>query len=468
VAFFLPKIGLLRKEVQMKRRKTFSFFPSSNRYKFVTGACISLAFALLFAIKLLPVAAQTTPEIVGYDDAISHNAQQMLAEGKQTFRFDTFGSEAFWGDTLKLHEAVAKLSPKQALALGLKVDAEALPADLVEQLKQGKVNLDDPATTLALLKLKAVVGVTGFVHPDGSVKSIGINCALCHSTVDDSFAPGIGRRLDGWPNRDRNVGGIIAAAPDLSAFKKLLGVPEPTVRKVLNSCGPGKFDAELSLDGKAFRPDGKTAAVLIPPAFGLAGVNNHTWTGAWGNVTYWNAFVANLAMHGKGTFFDPRLDDKKKYPVAAKAGFGHKHDAEDLTSSKLPALQFYQLAMPAPKPLPNSFNSEAATRGQAIFNNKARCASCHVPPVFTEPGWNLHTAQEIGIDDFQAKRSPDNRYRTEPLRALFDTQKIHKGGFYHDGRFATLPDVVNHYDSALKLKLTDQEKNDLIEYLKSI
>jgi Cytochrome c len=468
VAFFLPNIGLLRKEVQMKRRKTFIFFHSSNRPKFVAGACISLAFALPFVIKLLPAAAQTTSEYVGYDDAISHNAQRMLAEGKQTFRFDTFGSEAFWGDTLKLHEAVAKLSPKQALALGLKVDADALPADLAEQLKQGKVDLGDPATTLALLKLKAVVGVTAFLHTDGGVKSIGINCALCHSTVDDSFAHGIGHRLDGFPNRDLNVGAIVASAPDLSAFQKLLGVPESTVRKVLNSWGSGKFDAELILDGKAFRPDGKPAATLIPAAFGLAGVNNHTWTGAWGNVTYWNAFVSNLEMHGKGTFFDPRLDDKKKYPVAAKAGLGHKHDGEDLISAKLAALHFYQLAMPPPKPPPDSFNREAATRGQAIFNTKARCASCHVPPLFTEPGWNLHTAQEIGIDDFQAKRSPDNRYRTEPLRALFDTQRIHKGGFYHDGRFATLPDVVHHYDGVFKLRLTEQEKNDLIEYLKSI
>ncbi|PYK77382.1 MAG: hypothetical protein DME37_12570, partial [Verrucomicrobia bacterium] len=360
MAFFLPNIGLWREEVQMKRRKTFVFFHSSNRHKFVTVACVSLALALLFVIKLLPLLAQTTPEVVGYDDAISHNAQQMLAEGKQTFRFDTFGSEAFWGDTLKLHEAVAKLSPKKALALGLKVDAEALPADLVEQIKQGKVDLDDPATTLALVKLNAVVGVKAFLTPDGSgMKSIGINCALCHSTVDDSFAPGIGHRLDGWPNRDLDVGAIVASAPDLSAFKKLLGVPEPTVRKVLKSWGPGKFDAQLVLDGKAFRPDGKPAATLNPAAFGLAGVNNHTWTGSWGNVTYWNAFVSNLEMHGKGTFFDLRLDDKKKYPVAAKAGLGHKRDSDDQITGKLPALQFYQLAMPVPKPPPDSFNSEA-------------------------------------------------------------------------------------------------------------
>jgi hypothetical protein len=412
--------------------------------------------------------AQAIPEQAGFDESISRNAQQMLTAGKQTFRFDTFGDEAFWGDTLKLHQAVAKLSPNQALGLGLKVDTDALPAELIEQIKQGKVDLDDPATTILLLKLKAIVGVAGIFGPRGTISSIGINCALCHSTVDDALAPGLGHRLDGWPNRDLNVGAVIASAPDLSAFQKLLGLPEAAIREVLNSWGPGKFDAELILDGKAFRPDGKSAATLLPPAFGLTGVNNHTWTGAWGTVTYWNAFVANLEMHGQGTFFDPRLDDEKKYPIAARNGFGHKRDAEDLTSAKLPALQFYQLAIPAPKAPPNSIDRDAAMRGRAIFNDKAKCASCHVPPTFTEPGWNLHTAQEIGIDDFQANRSPDNRYRTEPLRALFDTQKIHKGGFYHDGRFATLLDVVNHYDGFFDLGLTDQEKNNLIEYLKSL
>ncbi len=452
----------------MKHWLILSFFHSSKRRKRVAGAGLGVALALLLALKLLPVAAQTTAASLGFDDAINHHAQQMLAEGRQTFRFDTFGNEAFWGDTLKLHESVAKLSPKQALALGLKVDADALPAELVEQIKRGEVDLDDPATTIVLLKLKAVVGVAGVLDPKGKVKSIGINCALCHSTVDDAFATGLGHRLDGWPNRDLNVGAIIATAPDLRAFEDLLGLPASKVREVLNSWGPGKFDAELILDGKAFRPDGKSAATLIPAAFGLTGVNNHTWTGAWGNVTYWNAFVANLEMHGQGTFFDPRLDDAEKYPIAAREGYGHKRDAEDLTTAKLPALHFYQLAIPTPKAPPNSFNRESALRGQAIFNNKAKCASCHVPPIFTEPGWNLHTAQEIGIDDFQARRAPDNRYRTEPLRALFETQKIHKGGFYHDGRFATLPDVVNHYNATFRLGLTDEEKKELIEYLKSI
>jgi hypothetical protein len=228
--------------------------------------------------------------------------------------------------------------------------------------------------------------------------------------------------------------------------------------------GPGKFDAELILDGKGFRPDGKTAATLIPPAFGLAGVNLHTWTG-WGSVRHWNAFVANLEMHGKGTFYDPRLDDPVQFPVAARNGFGNVRSDPDLISAKLPDLHFYQLAIPAPKPPAGSFDQSAALRGKALFDTKAKCASCHVPPTFTEPGWNMHTAQEIGIDDFQANRAPDKRYRTAPLKGLWTHTK---GGFYHDGRFLALRNVVDHYDAHLKLSLTDQEKADLIEYLKSL
>jgi cytochrome c peroxidase len=232
--------------------------------------------------------------------------------------------------------------------------------------------------------------------------------------------------------------------------------------------GPGKFDAELNLDGKAFRPDGKTSATLNPPAFGLAGVNNHTWTGSWGTVTYWNAYVANLEMHGKGSFFDPRLDNAEKYPVAARTKQGHKQDAEDLITSKLPALHFYQLSLPTPESPDGAFDKAAAKKGEVLFNSKAKCGTCHVPPIFTEPGWNLHTAEDIGIDDFQAKRAPDDRYRTVPLRALWNTEKIHKGGFYHDGRFATLGEVVDHYDKHFALKLSKREKTDLIEYLKSL
>ncbi|MFL6565954.1 MAG: hypothetical protein ACJ8G5_13555, partial [Burkholderiales bacterium] len=297
---------------------------------------------------------------------------------------------------------------------------------------------------------------------------IGITCALCHSTVDDKLQPGIGRRLDGWANRDLNVGAIVAAAPDLSAFAKLLQVDQATVRKVLTSWGPGKYDAELSFDGKAMRPDGKSAATLIPSAFGLLGVNSHTWTGAWGTVTYWNAYVAVTQMHGQGTFFDPRLVDRQKYPVGARINEGNVRPAEDKVTAKLPALHYYQLSLPKPKPPANAFDATRAKQGEALFSGKARCATCHVPPLFTEPGYNLHTAEEIGIDDFQARRSPDGRYRTEPLRALWDTRKIHKGGYYHDGRFASLADVVNHYDRHLRIQLTEQEKADLIEFLKSI
>jgi mono/diheme cytochrome c family protein len=410
----------------------------------------------------------------GFDRQINENAQRMMEQGKQIFRFDTFGDEAFWTDRLKLHQAIegAKLggvgpgvSPKTALSVGLKVDMDALPADLVAKVKRGEVNLDDPATTLALIKLEAVLGVKGTFNGDGSLKTVGLSCAVCHSTVDDAFMPGIGHRLDGWANRDLNTGAIISLAPDLSAFTELLKVDEATVKKVLASWGPGKFDAELNLDGKAFRPDGKPAATLIPPAFGMAGVNLHTWTGGWGTVTYWNAFVANLELQGQGTFFDARLNDPKKYPVAARAGFGNKRSATDMTTAKLAALQFYQLAIPAPVPPEGSYDKTAAARGEALFKGKATCAQCHVPPLFTEPGWNTHKASEIGIDDFQSSRSPDDSYRTAPLRGLFTHTK---GGFYHDGRFATLLDVVNHYDKFKKLNLSEQEKNDLVEFLKSL
>jgi hypothetical protein len=413
-----------------------------------------------------------------YDAAAAEQAKQYLEEGRETFRFDTFGSEDFWGGKLKLHEAIAGeklggkgpgLSPETALELGLKVDINAIPEAVAEALNKGEVDLTDPASTLVLLKANAVVGVTGFFAEDGrTLSSVGIQCSLCHSMVDDAYAPGIGHRLDGWPNRDLNIGAIVALAPDLTAFTEMLQISEAEVKKAVEAWGPGKFDAELNLDGKAFRPDGKTSATLNPPAFGLAGVNNHTWTGAWGTVSYWNAYVGNLEMHGKGVFYDPRLDDAKKYPVAARTKQGHKQDKEDRITAKLPALHFYQLSLPTPKSPEGAFDRAAAKRGEALFNDKAKCATCHVPPIFTEPGWNLHTADEIGIDDFQAMRSPDERYRTAPLRALWDMDKIHKGGFYHDGRFATLNDVVKHYDGHLGLDLTDQEQSDLIEYLKSI
>lgn len=407
------------------------------------------------------------------DAKIDQNARRAVTNGRQIFRFDTFGDEAFWGGTIKLHQSIQGarfggvgpgVSPKAALDAGLKVDVDALPADVAAQLKNGRLDLNDPANTLALLKSNAVVGVTGIFDASGRLRSMGIQCALCHSTVDNSLAQGIGHRLDGWANRDLNVGAIINLSSDLSAFAKLLGVSEDAVRTALAAWGPGKFDAELILDGKAFRPDGKTAATLIPPAFGLAGVNLHSWVG-WGSVPYWNAFVANLEMHGKGRFFDPRLNDATQFPVAARNGFGNVHNEPDLISSKLPDLHFYQLALPAPKPPAGSFDQNAAQRGKQVFDTKAKCATCHVPPTFTEPGWNMHTAEEIGIDDFQANRAPDKQYRTSPLRGLWTHTK---GGFYHDGRFSTLRDVVNHYDAHLGLALSEPEKTDLIEYLKSL
>jgi mono/diheme cytochrome c family protein len=445
---------------------------------FLILGAIAVAGVSLFMVSCATPPTEKAESSAGFDHDIKANADRLFAEGRQIFRFDTFGSEAFWGDGAKLHQAIAGaknggvgagLSPKQALDLGLKVDVTAVPKAMAALIVIGKADLNDPANTVALLKADAVVGVKGFFDPSGkTLLRVGITCALCHSTVNDSFMPGIGSRLDGWPNRDLNIGAIVATAPDLSAFANMLQVDDATVRKVLMSWGPGKFDAELNLDGKAFRPDGKPAATLIPAAFGLVGVNNHTWTGAWGTVTYWNAYVANLEMHGQGTFYDPRLNDPKKYPVAARTQQGNKRDAVDLITAKLPALHFYQLSLPVPKPPEGAFNQLDARRGQALFGGKARCATCHVPPLFTEPGWNLHTADEIGIDDFQAKRSPDERYRTEPLRALWDTKKIHKGGYYHDGRFATLGDVVNHYDGHLKTGLTEQEKKDLIAYLNSL
>ena len=432
----------------------------------------TLALYQISSAQVRPASATAS-----FDADIDQNAARMLKEGRQIFRFDTFGSEDFWGGKLRLHEAIVGqklggvgpgVSPKMALSLGLKVDSEALPAELVGAIKAGKVDMDDPASTVALLKANAVVGVTAFLNADGTARSVGIQCALCHSTVDDSFAPGIGKRLDGWGNRDLNVGGIVAIAPNLQPFSDLLGVDVATVKTVLNSWGPGRYDAELNMDGKATRPDGKSAATMMPSAFGLAGVNQHTWTGGWGTVTYWNAYVANTQMYGKGTFIDSRLNDAKQYPVAAKAGWGRKRDATDLITAKLPALHFYQLAMPVPKAPAGSYDANAAKRGEVVFNSTAKCSSCHVPPIFTEPGHNLHKGSEIGIDSFQADRGPERSYVTTPLRALFDTEKIHKGGFYHDGRFPSLADVVEHYDRFLKLRLSPDQKRDLIEYLKSI
>ncbi|HTM02270.1 MAG TPA: hypothetical protein VL173_02110 [Vicinamibacterales bacterium] len=463
----------------------------------------------LFAISLVwLLAVLTATTRPTYGKQLKHNrkavhdvfgnAADKIAGGQQTFRFDTFGDQAFWGDTLGLHRAIEGaalggvgpgVSPQTALAVGLKIDIDALPNNLRAQIRRGAVDLKSPAVTVALLKLDAVVGVKGVFSGD-TLKSVGITCSFCHATVDNSAAslcfgaitpnPGtgcIGRRLDGWANRDLNVGAIVALAPNLQPFSSLLGTDDATVRTILNSWGPGKFDAELILDGKAFNPSqesngvvtGKNVpgATLIPPAFGLGGVNLHTWTG-WGSVPYWNAFVANLEMHGIGRFWDPRLNNAAQFPIAAAHGFAdlpHIDPDDDQITSTLSNLQFYQLALPSPEPPAGSFNEAAAERGDELFSGKAGCNNCHVEPLWTDPGWNLHTPADICIDDFQANRAPDLRYRSSPIGALFTHLK---GGFYHDGRFPTLASVVDHYNTCMNLNLSAGEKNDVVQYLLSL
>src|SRR5215469_1842200 len=367
-----------------------------------------VAMTLTAVVSAPQASARLGGSVVGQHQA--SNSAMLIAKGKQTFRFATFGDEAFWGGTLGLNKTIAGaanggigpgLSPKEALALGLKVDVNALPKSLQQAILAGKVNLDDPAVTLALLKLNAVVGVKGFFDSNGNLASVGIECALCHSTVDNSLVPGIGHRLDGWANRDLNVGAIIGFAPNLQPIASLLGVSVATVHKVLNAWGPGKFDAELLLDGKAFQPNGRSAATLIPSAFGLAGVNLHTWTG-WGSIPYWNAFVAILEMHGKGDFSDARLNNAKQFPIAAANHFGEVRVAHDLVTPALPDLQVYELSLRAPTPPKGSFNARMAALGKALFDGPAECSTCHVPPIFTEPGEDLHTGRQIGIDSFEA------------------------------------------------------------------
>jgi hypothetical protein len=409
----------------------------------------------------------------GHDDEVELSARFKLRQGRKIFRYDTFGDEAFWGGKLKLHQAIsgaahggvgAGISPAAALGLGLKVDVDALPLTLRQKLRRGQVNLNDPATTLALLKLDAVVGLSGFFDDSGVLSSIGIQCALCHSNVDDSFMPGIGHRLDGWPSRDLDVGSIVAAAPDLSSVSGLLGVSDDTLRTVLRGWGRGKFDAFVLFDGKATRPDGGSAAVLIPPLFGLSGVGLVTWNG-WSGIGSWVPLVITLEMHGEGVFSDRRLADATQFPIAAANGFDRVRSPTDRTTPKLSPLLAYVEGLEPPKPPEGSFDEEAAVRGEALFTGKARCSNCHVPPLFTLPGWNLIPPSTIGVDSFQADRSPNHGYRPPPLRGVFTREK---GGFFHDGRFATVSDVVNHFDAQFSLALTGAEKADLTQFVKSL
>ena len=344
------------------------------------------------------------------------------------------------------------------------MDVDSLTPEVIAGIESGAIKLTEPASTVALLKLNAVVGVKGIFSADGILQKVGITCAVCHSTVDDSYQFGIGKRLDGWPNRDLNVGGIISLTDNALPIANMLHVSEPTLRSVLSQWGPGRFPAVLFMDGKAVNTEtGKIAANLIPAAFGLKDIELTTYTG-WGDISYWNAFVANLEMHGKGTFSDPRLNNFAKYPIAVEQGFYNVVNNPDFITSKLPALKAYQHSIDAPEPPHGSFNHAAAGRGRAVFMNQGECATCHPPPLYADN--KLHTAFELGVDNFEASRSPHELgYRTMPLGGLFAKTT---GGFYHDGQFKDLRAVVDHYNDHRQLNLTEAQKTDLVEFLKSL
>jgi mono/diheme cytochrome c family protein len=416
---------------------------SSGRGRAVKFALFALCSAGLGACskqtsgdRALEPASGTTQGVTAIDQVPDDMSPATVAEGQKIFRFDTFGDEQFWTDKLKMHTVVATaVSPKTALSVGLKVDAEAIPADVAQAIKDGKVDLDSPATTVTLLKLNAVVGLKGTVQNVGGkdeLVALGITCALCHSTVDDSFAKGIGKRLDGWPNRDLNPGAIIALSPAVSADQKA----------IYSSWGPGKYDPRMNLDKK-------NTPLVLPPAYGLATVKNETYT-AEGPISYWNAYVAVTQMGGKGTFTDPRL------------GIDVRGGSPDMVSSKLSALRSYQHSLATPPPPAGSYDATAAGRGQAVFGRA--CASCHVGGNGTDNNdGKLHPPEETGMDPAYAARTSAKAYRTTPLRGLWQHPP-----YFHDGSAATLVDVVNHYDRVRDLKLGAADKKDLVEYLKTL
>lgn len=362
----------------------------------------------------------------------------LVAQGQQVFRFETFDDERFWTDTARMHEVVASaVSPALALQVGLKVDADALPQAVKDAIVAGQVDLNSPATTVTLLKLNSVVGLKGTVTQTAAGKDtltrLGITCALCHSTVDNSFAPGIGKRVDGQPNHDLNVGAIVALSPAIPASAKA----------IYNSWGPGMYDARFNLDGKSI-------PVVIPPAYGLNGVAKEIYTGD-GPVSYWNAYVAVTQMHGQGSFQDPRLGiNVVKSP--------------DLVTPLLPALRQYQFSLSVPRPDPSTIDAAAASRGKALFAGAATCARCHSGTLLTDVNQGvLHSPAEIGQDAQFAVRSATGKYRTTPLRGL-----LGHAPYFHDGSAKTLADVVVHYDQLLKLGLSTQQRADLVEYLKTL
>jgi mono/diheme cytochrome c family protein len=362
----------------------------------------------------------------------------LVASGRTIFRFDTYNDETFWTDTLRMHEVIrTAVSPTVALSVGLKVDADALPEAVKTALKAGKIDLNDPATTVTLLKLGAVLGVKGQVNEQNTLTRVGITCAFCHSTVDNALAPGIGHRLDGWPNRDLNVGAIVSLSPVIT----------PAQKAVYQSWGPGRYDPRFNIDGI-------NMPVVIPPAFGLRGVEREIFTGD-GPVSYWNDYVAITQMHGHGQFTDPRIG------VAV-------NNAPELVAPKLPALRAYQLSLEKPAPLPGTFNADAARRGRAVFEGVARCASCHVGSLYTDVNKGvLHTPAEDGQDPAYAQRSATKLYRTTPLRGLWHPPQL-QGPYFHDGHAATLDAAVDHYVKLQGLTLTPHQRADLVEYLKTL
>jgi mono/diheme cytochrome c family protein len=367
----------------------------------------------------------------------------LVTQGKDIFRFDTYGDETFWTDTLQIHDVITSaVDPTTALGVGLKVDAEALPAEVVQGIQGGSISLTDPATTVALLKLNAVVGLKGTVETvngKDTLTRVGTTCALCHSTVNNSFAPGIGARLDGWPNRDLNPGVIIALSAALT----------PEQKAVYNSWGPGKYDPRFNFDGQ-------NGPQVIPPAYGLLGINKITVTGDGDDVAYWNRYVGITQMHGHGSFSEPRLGISVNNPP-------------DLISSKLEALQAYQLSLNAPAPPPTTFDAAAAARGQQVFNGAGQCATCHTGSLFTDANERLHPPADVvsepepnGAPSY-AGRSATKMYRTAPLRGVWQHPP-----YFHNGTAATLEDVVELYDSRKGLNLTAEQKSDLVQYLNSL
>lgn len=382
-------------------------------------------------------------------DPSQHLADQSLdpalvAQGRDIFRFDTFGDETQWTDTLRMHEVIrTAVDPATALAVGLKVDSEALPPAVVQGIKDGSVDLKSPDTTVALLKLNAVVGLQGkveSVNGKDTLTRVGVTCALCHSTVDNSFAPGIGKRLDGWANRDLNPGAIIALSPALSA----------AVKAVYNSWGKGKYDPRFNLDGK-------NGPQVIPPAYGLNGIHRITSTGDGEEIAYWNRYVGVTQMGGHGTFVEPRT------------GVNVTNGTDDQITAKLPALQAYQLSLSAPPPPPGSFDAVAAVRGKLVFNGTGKCFTCHSGTELTDANLRLHLPAEVvsepepnGAPSY-ASRSATGMYRTAPLQGLWQ-----HAPYFHNGTALTLEAVVQTYNNKMSLGLTDAEISDLTQYLKSL